>query len=342
MKRRIPKRVIIVAAVLVLLLVAAVIGVRYNYNQNLRPVSNNPQTYIVTIDSGSSVKEIAQALADQKVIRNTWVFEWYVHSEELGNKLQAGTYAFSPSESLQQIVSTLTKGKVTTELVTIVPGRRIDQVRASLINDGFSVTAVDAALQPDQYRDLPVMSYVPAGTKTLEGLLFPDSYQRTDNTNPSAIIRQSLQEMGTRITPDVQAAYAAQGLSVFQGLTLASMVEKEVDTVSDREQVAQVFLTRLKSDMTLGSDVTAFYGAAVDGKTPSVDYDSAYNTRLYKGLPVGPISTVGESSIKASAKPANTDWVYFVAGDDGTTYFSRTLAEHEALVKAHCTKLCGN
>lgn len=340
-RRRLPRRLLLVAASLLIVLVVAVVAVRHFYNQNLRPVSASQQTQIVTIASGSSVKQIAQALVDQKVIRKAWAFEWYVHSMELSSKLQAGTYAIAPSNSLPQIASTLTKGKVATSLVTILPGRRIDQVRADLINDGFAVSAVNAALQPDQYRDLPVMNFVPAGTATLEGFLYPDSFQRTEASDPSIIIRESLKAMGQRFTPDAQAAYAAQGLTVFQAVTLASMVEKEVARQSDRDQVAQVFLKRLAMDTSLGSDVTAFYGSVIVGRPPQIGYDSAYNTRLHKGLPIGPISNVTDSSLKAVAQPAGTDWLFFVSGDDGTTYFTRTGAEHQAAVDAHCTKLCG-
>lgn len=335
------RRLFIAGIVLLSVLVIAVVVVRHTYNQNLKPVSNSQQTKIVKIPSGSSVSEIAVILAGQKVIRNEWVFEWYVHSKQLTDKLQAGTYAFRPSQSLPEIANTLTKGKVATRLVTILPGRRIDQVRADLINDGFSVAAVDAALNPQHYRDLPVMSYVPDRATTLEGLLYPDSYQRSEETDPSLIIRQSLKAMGEALPPARQAAYASKGLNVYQALTLASIVEQEAANQTDRDQVAQVFLSRLKLDMSLGSDPTAFYGAVLDGKTPSVKYDSPYNTRIYKGLPPGPISTVSESSLNAVAKPAGTDWLYFVAGDDGITRFQRTYEDHQADTDKYCHELCG-
>jgi len=90
----------------------------------------------------------------------------------------------------------------------------------------------------------------------------------------------------------------------------------------------------------LGSDVTAFYGAFIDGEEPSVFHDSPYNTRLYEGFPPGPISNVSEVSLQAVANPSKTDYLYFVAGDDGKTYFSRTNEEHEALTEQHCKTLC--
>ena len=109
---------------------------------------------------------------------------------------------------------------------------------------------------------------------------------------------------------------------------------------SDRSQAAQVFLKRLKSDISLGSDVTAYYGALLAGQKPSVNYDSPYNTHLHKGLPPGPISNVSASSLNAVAHPADTDWLFFVTGDDGTTHFTRTLEDHEAATAQYCHKLC--
>ncbi len=146
--------------------------------------------------------------------------------------------------------------------------------------------------------------------------------------------------MHHRLTPELREAFSRQGLTVHQAVTLGSIIEQEVSNEPDRAQVAQVFLKRYKSDISLGSDPTAFYGAIKDGKEPSVGYDSPYNTRIYKGLPPGPIGNVSESSLNAVANPAGTDWLYFVAGDDGKTHFSKTLEEHEELTRRYCTKLC--
>jgi UPF0755 protein len=146
--------------------------------------------------------------------------------------------------------------------------------------------------------------------------------------------------MQLRLTPEIRQAFSSQGLTVHQGVILASIVELEVSAAPDRAQAAQVFMKRYKSNMPLGSDVTAFHGAIIAGKEPSIGYDSPYNTRLRTGLPAGPVSNVTESSLQAVANPAQTDWLYFVSGDDGKNYFSKTLQEHEELTKKHCTKLC--
>jgi UPF0755 protein len=264
----------------------------------------------------------------------------YVHSNNLNSKLLAGTYDLSPSQSTQDIVNVITKGTVETNLVTILPGIRIDQVRADLINDGFSPSSVDAALKPSDYQGLPIMSFVPSGTTSLEGLLWPDSFERTSTTPLTQIIKESLTEMSSHLTPSVQAAFASEGLSTYQGLTLTSIVNQEVPAESDQAQVAQVFLSRLKTNMMLGSDVTANYGAVAAGVAPSLSYDSPYNTLIHTGLPPTPISTISASSLAATTHPAATNWLYFVTGDNGITYFSTTLQQQQSNTTQYCHKLC--
>ena len=339
-RSHVPRRVWILLASLVILLVAGTVAAQRVYTVDLRPVSTNQQTQIFTVKSGSSVKDISDSLEVAHLVRSAWAFQLYVHSKELNSQLQAGTYALSPSQGTAAIVTTLTQGKVTTRLVTILPGRRIDQVRADLINDGFSPTAVDRALNPDQYSDLPVLAFKPASVSTLEGLLWPDSFEKDPTTDPSVIIRESLTEMGQQLTATVQASFAAEGLTTYRGLTLASIVEQEVNKPTDQTQVAQVFLARLKSGSTLGSDVTANYGAIEAGQAPSLSYESPYITLIHPGLPPTPISTVSSSALAAATHPAPTAWLYFVTGDNGTTYFSTNLQDHQAQTAQYCHKLC--
>ena len=341
-RSRVPKRIWWLLTALISLVVIGVLISRQVYDNDLAPVSDSQQRQIFTVEKGSTVKEIAVDLEDAHLIRSAWAFQLYVHSKELNTQLQAGTYALSPSQSTPDIVTTLTHGKVATKLVTILPGRRIDQVRADLINAGFAPAAVDRALDPAQYRDLPALAYKPDHVNTLEGLLWPDSYQKQPDTDPAVIIRESLVAMGERLTPDVQAAFAAQGLTTYQGLILTSTVGQEVSKPGDQAQAAQVFLKALKIGMMLGSDSTTKYGAIAAGQRPNLNHDSPYNTLVHTGLPPTPISTISISSLHAATHPAATDWLYFVSGDDGTTYFSKTIEEHEALTQKYCHELCGN
>jgi UPF0755 protein len=332
---------IIIVIIICMTIVGLVTAAISFYALELRPVSKTQKQQVFTVKSGSSVSVIASSLQTEHLIRSSWAFELYTHTKRITSDLQAGDYSLSPSQSTQSIVNTLTKGRTDSSLVTILPGRRIDQVRSDLINAGFSPTDVDIALDPSQYADVPIMTIKPQGILTLEGLLWPDSFASGPQTKPQDIIRKSLLEASDNYTPDLQAAIAAHGLNPYQGLTLASVVEQEVSKPSDQPQVAQVFLTRLQEGMKLGSDVTARYGAISAGLSPSLTYDSSYNTLLHSGLPPTPISSVSSSSLNAVAHPANTAWLYFVTGDDGTTYFSTTFAQHQAYTDKYCHKLCG-
>lgn len=335
----IPLRIMWVAIVLVVLAVIATVAVRTMYYEKLKPVSDSQQVVLITIKTGTPSAEIGTLLQQKGLIRSSTIFEWYIRTKDVRDKLQAGSYALRPSMTVPEIVDVLVQGSIKSDLVTILPGQRIDQIRQTLINAGFEPAAVEKALLPETYAGHVALADKPAGA-SLEGFLYPDSFQKNANTDPSVIIRESLDEMATHLTPDIRSAFVSHGLTVYQGVTLASIIEKEVSKQSDRAQAAQVFLKRLGTDMPLGSDVTAFYGAIVAGKDPSTTYDSPYNTLLHKGLPPGPIANISASSLQAVAQPAATDWLYFVAGDDGTTYFSKTLDEHQALTKEHCHKLC--
>jgi len=338
-KRHWPKRLFILAAIIIVVAVLATIYVRHVYNENLKPVNSSTVSQKVTIQQGASVNQIASLLQDKGLIRSAWVFKLYVSSKEVRSALQAGTYSLEPSQSLPEIVGQLTHGKIATTQVTILPGQRLDQIRDRLIKDGFSASDVATALDANQYKNNPALVDKPDGA-SLEGYLYPDTFQQANTSDAKSVVEQSLQEMQDHLTPDLRSAFAKQGLSTYQGIILASIVESEVSRTADRAQAAQVFLKRLQQDMALGSDVTAYYGSLLAGQGQSVKYDSPYNTLLHKGLPPTPISNVSDSSLNAVAHPASTDWLYFVTGDDGVTHFSKTLQDHEALTQQYCHKLC--
>lgn len=340
--RWLPKTLVglmIAVVVLFVLIVGAVYTARKYYFNNLRAVSTSQKTVTVTIAKGSSLAEVADLLYAKKLIRNTWAFKQYVRNRALQDNILAGTYAIKPSQTVEEIVTIITKGIVRSDLITIKPGQRLDQIQQTFVNAGFSPEAVAKAFEPAQYANHPALVDKPANA-SLEGYLYPESFQKTADTTPEQLVTASLDEMQKRLTPDLRAAFARQKLTVNNAIILASIVEKEVSKESDKPIVAQVFLKRLDMGMVLGSDVTAFYGAIMAGQEPSVLFESPYNTHTYGGLPPGPISNVSVESLQAVANPSKTDWLYFVAGDDGITYFSRTLAEHEALTAQHCKKLC--
>lgn len=329
----------VILVTFVLLFAGSAIAIRQVYNSNLQPVGGEKKTLSLTIEPGSTPSDIALNLKNKGLIKSDWAFEWYVRNHQLREKLQAGTYIFSTDQDIATMADTIAKGKVASDLFTILPGKRIDQLKKDFVKAGFSVADVESAFDPANYKGHPALSDLPQNA-TLEGYIYPESYQKTASTKASTIVKSALDEMASQLTPERRQEFSKKGLSAYQAITLASIVEKEVSNKKDKPQVAQVFLKRKEIGMNLGSDVTAFYATALAGVPDNVTIDSPYNTRIKGGLPPGPISNMSSGSLEAVAYPASTDWLFFVAGDDGITYFSKTVEEHEALAKKHCIKLC--
>lgn len=355
-RRRWPKMLILAGSVLLTLIIVSVLVIRRTYEMNLRPISAAPvATQQVNIPTGSTVKQIAKIMEDAKLIRAAWAFEWYVRNNDAYDSLQAGTYPLNSSQSVQEIVSILTNGKVSTDMVTILPGKRLDQIRKTLINYGYDEKSVDAALDPSKYSDHPALVDKPAQA-SLEGYIYPETFQKNGNTKPEEIIRGSLDEMQKLLTPELRAGIVRQGLTVHQGIILASIIDQEAGSSADMPTIAQVFLKRLNVGMQLGSDVTSIYGAVTDGinlpdnvakaASIAIAHDSPYNTRMHSGLPPGPISNVSKAALQAVANPSNTGYLYFVAGDPqpeggpGKTYFANNASEHESNITNYCKVLC--
>ena len=311
-------------------LVISALVVRNTYNQNLQPLSTTSKKHVVTIKPGSTTSQIATTLKNKGVIKSDWAFEWYVRNRQSKEDLKAGTFVFDQNQSVQEIVAIIVGGKVASDLITILPGKSLVQTRADLIKAGYTNAEVEAAFEPSQYSKHPALIDKPKEA-SLEGYLYPETFQKTADTTLKEIINLSLDEMQLRLTSEVRQAIAKQGLTLHQGITLASIVEGEVDSAEDRAQVGQVFRKRLKEGIRLESNATDEYA-----KT-----DPKYDSYKVDGLPPGPIGNFTESSLNSVAFPAGTDWLYFVTGDNGQTHFSKTLAEHEALIQKYCTTLCG-
>lgn len=329
----------VIAAVVLILIIGAFAGLRVWYGHSLSPISGDAKTVYYTVEKGTSLHQIALGLKQAKLIRSTSAFEYYVRTNELFGSLQAGTYSLNPSMSTQNIVGKIVRGEITTNLLTILPGKRLDQIKQAFTSAGYSEAQINEAFDPATYGGLPALASLPAGA-TLEGYLYPDSFQKDTSTSANAIVKESLDELDQRLTPDIINGFKSQGLTTFQGITLASIVYRETDDPRYESTVAQVFLSRLKQDMPLGSDVTAYFGAEIAGVPKSVSYDSAFNTRLHTGLPPGPISNFTDDALKAVAHPAGSDYLYFVAGDDSAIHFSHTQAEQDAAAAKYCTKQC--
>ena len=228
---------------------------------------------------------------------------------------------------------------------TILPGETIYDVKKSLIEVGYSEAEATEALGASY--DFDFLRERPDGA-TLEGYLFGETHEFYKTATAKDVIETFLSGMGEVITENnLESRYAQQGLTLYEGITLASVAQKEASS-PEQPTVAQVFLSRLAYGIPLGSDVTVSYALDTidpDRKTYSdnqaaLKIDSCYNTRLYAGLPCGPISNPGISALLAVAEPSDTSYLYFLTGDDGLMYYSYTEAEHNQNAYDHCKDLC--
>jgi UPF0755 protein len=244
-----------------------------------------------------------------------------------------------PSLSTQAIVDHLVSGKLDTFDVTFLPGDTLDNNRQKLIAAGYSATDVDAALK--KTYDSPLFATKPMSSD-LEGYFYGQTNEFDTSATPSLILQKFFDEYDDFLTQNnISAGFQKQGLTLYQGITLASIVQREMSSnAKDMPGVARVFLNRLKAGMTLGSDVTFEYAAKKLGVAATPDLDSPYNTRKYPGLPPGPIATPGNSALLSVANPADSNNLFFLSGDDGVTYYATTDAQHQQNIIQHCQKKC--
>lgn len=339
--KHISKTVLIISAILLVLIAAAsgAAGYRIWVQQQMKPISSESRLEVIDIPEGATVQEIAKSLQEKKIIRNAQAFTTYVRNNGLMDQLKAGTYQLDASNSTQDIAATIAEGKVQEDLITILPGKRLDQIRQVFEKRGFTANEIDIALDPSTYKNHPALVSKPTA-QSLEGYVYPESFKTSNLTTPTTVVEQSLDEMAKVITPEIIDAWRKQGFTSHEAITLASIIEQEVSSPSDRKKVAGVFYNRLKKNMMLQSDPTYKYAAIQLGVAPNSNIESLYNTYRNYGLPPGPISNVTKTSLEAVAYPDVHDHLYFVAGDDGITRFSNTLEEHEALTKKYCIELC--
>lgn len=317
-------------------IVATIISAGVWYFSALRPLTSTDQYSVITVQQGDATANIATKLQNEKIIKNAQAFTLYVRLNGVNN-LQAGSYRLSSAQSVPEIVSIIAGGRVTTVNVLIAPGLRLSQIKAVMIKEGFSEDEIDQALI--DVRDHPLLKNY-SDSAPIEGYIYPNTYQIEPNTTATQFLRTVLDTFNTAITPDIRAGIARQGLTLEQAINLASIVQKEVSDPKVQRTVAQVFIKRINEGMVLGSDVTYMYAASEFGTVNNPSSSSPYNTRRFQGLPPSPIANFNLSALQAVASPTDTDYTYFVAGDDGTTYFSNTLEQHEAYVRQYCIKGC--
>lgn len=326
--------VLIVVAVVMALIAAVAIWL----NVSTSPLdSGNTDSVKVEIRSGASVEEAAATLKSKGVIRDQLSFSIYARLTFA--KIQAGTHLVSPSMSARDILDIMGSTSDTTYMVTILPEKTVSDIKGDLVHYGFTEAEIDAAFAKNYEH--PLLADKPADVG-LEGYIFPDTYEMHSNDTVETLIVKTFDNLYEKLRASGSLSLmATRGLSIYETLTFASIVAKEVPTAEDQKMIAGIFWTRLENNISLGADATFRYAynmgyCAVNG--PSCD--SIYNTRIHRGLPPGPISNMKYSTIQAVLEPTESNYLYFISGDNGQTHFAATEAEHQANIRNYCQVLC--
>ncbi|WP_053219081.1 endolytic transglycosylase MltG [Virgibacillus senegalensis] len=347
------KIVALILSCLILILVVGVVAGYLYVKSAMEPVDPDDDTITeVEIPLGSSTSQIADILEEKQIISNSLVFRFYIKFNNVAD-FQAGEYEFSRSMSFNQIVESLQTGTLVKDpllTITIPEGKTIEEI-ASIFAEK---AGVDAEAFIDKTEDVNYLENLIAQHPTilteeildpeirypLEGYLFAATYDfYVENPKPENIIEKMLQKTENVLTPYLDSISEKDDIeSVHDALTMASLVEKEAQTEEDRKLIAGVFYNRLAEEMMLQTDPTVLY-ALGEHKTrvlyEDLETESPYNTYQVTGLPVGPISNFGENSLQSILNPEETNYMYFVAAEDGTIYYSQTFEEHQQLTQKY-------
>lgn len=295
------------------------------------PVDSPPVT--VVIEPGASSRDIADALHQAGVIRSPFLFRLASKVLKADGKMQAGEFNFEPGLFVWDAISALVEGKVVHYPITIREGLRVEDIAALIEEKGFGKKErfLELAKNPELVAAFAEPEELADTLYPVEGYLFPDTYNVSKGMSEEQLIAMMLARFSQVFTEEVKDKASQMGLTVHQVSTLAALVEKEAMVPEERPVIAAVFLNRIRIGMKLGACPTVLYALGRSGGTlllKELDIDSPYNTYMYPGLPPGPISNFGKSSLEAVLNPADVDYLYFVSKNDGTHAFSRTLEEH--------------
>lgn len=325
--------------IIIIIIVAAAAGFLYWNNLN-SPVDESGKPAAFTANKGETLKQIADNLRTNNLISSSFYFRYLAWRRNLN--VRAGEYLISPAFSTREILKILSSGQALSgdKNITLIEGWDIKDMaeylgknRLAGANDFLKQAQAPLSawklsfVKPDFLADAPKSA-------SLEGYLFPDTYRIAADASAERIINKMLGNFNKKLTPQMRSDILARKKTIYEIITMASILEKEVRTPSDMKIVSGIFWDRLDFGMPLQSDATLSYalGDKIGGHSiEQTKLDLPYNTYKYRGLPPGPISNPGLNAITAAIYPQKTDYVYFLSDPQtGKTIFSRSLNEHNA------------
>jgi len=287
------------------------------YGALFRPGASFPQNTIITIESGSSLRDVAHMLKEAGVVRSAFILRFYINVRGNERRIIAGDYLFKKPEGIPGIAKRITTGNFELEPVRIT------------IPEGATITEI-ATLLGASLMSFPTEQFI-AHAQGKEGMLFPDTYFFPPNVKPEDIIKKMEGTFRQKIAT-IQNDISRFGRPLQEVIIMASMLEKEAHTFETRRMIAGILWERLHIGMPLQVDATFLY---INGKKTyelSIDdlaMDSTYNTYKYSGLPEGPIGNPSLEALHAAVTPIPSEYLYYLADKEGTTHYAKTFEDHK-------------
>ena len=306
-----------------------------------RPAGDWERVIEFQVEEGQTAANVLDTLQSSGVIQNEFLLRYYLQYRGIDRQIEAGRYKLAGSMTVREIAQALQRALPSQSALTVREGWRWEQIAEELsrLSPSFSPMVFEQLIStvPPGYS---FSETIPPGG-TLEGFFFPDTYLIEPETTAEEILQRVLANFEAKLTPVLLEGFNQRGLNLHQGVTLASIIEREAIVPDEQDLIASVFLNRLALGMQLDADPTIQYalGRQPDGswwKAPltlqDLELDSPYNTYLYGGLPPGPISNPGLGALEAVAFPKDTPYLYFRAtcDDSGRHAFAVTFEEHLA------------
>ncbi len=320
---------ILAALLLVALLLTAGLGFVVH-----QPMTLPATPFEFSLQSGSSLKAISRQLTQAQLLPQETLFVWLGRALGRSAKIKSGSYELEQAVSMLELLDIISKGQVNQNQLSVIEGWTFKQFRAA-VNDNPDLKHSTATLS-----DAEILQQIGASETHPEGLFFPDTYFFAAGSSDVLLFKRAYQTMQRHLaTAWAERAADLPLRTPYEALILASIVEKETGTASDRSMIAGVFVNRLRQGMLLQTDPSVIYGMGeqYDGNIRKRDLltDTPYNTYTRAGLTPTPIALPGTAALQAALHPAKTNALYFVARGDGSSKFSATLAEHNRAVNQY-------
>jgi UPF0755 protein len=319
------------AAIALLMLVGVAVVALVGYEVATPTDALQAGPVLVEIPAHDGVLEIASRLQQAGGIRSRAGFVVLAGLRGTTRRLKAGEYEVDRGASTLDVLTQLESGRVKQHLVLQPEGATVSELARALETERLAPSAAIRRLAADP----AFLSLLGVEAPSLEGYLFPDTYQFVRGMTPEEMLTRMVQRLRAKMGADITARAAARGLTVHQLLTLASIIEREAVERSEMRTISAVFWNRLKLKMPLQADPTVQYATGKERRAltrADLRLDHPYNTYRNPGLPPGPIASPGIAAIEAALDPAPVKYLYFVAMDDTHHHFSATIAEHNAAV----------